>query len=75
MPSTAPDFLTATELAKLIGVQRKTVYAWSSSGTGPLVSILVKVGGRLGAWRSDYQLWRDAQLKLKPPAPDQRGAA
>jgi predicted DNA-binding transcriptional regulator AlpA len=68
------DFIAATELARLTGFERKSIYNWHSAGSGPLNSILVKVGGRLGCWRSDYEQWRDAQRRLKPAA-DQRPAA
>jgi predicted DNA-binding transcriptional regulator AlpA len=64
MLSDQPDFIAATELARLTGFQRKSIYNWHCAKSGPLKSILVKVGGRLGCWRSDYESWRDAQLKL-----------
>jgi predicted DNA-binding transcriptional regulator AlpA len=68
------DFISATELAVLTGFKRKSIYLWNCAGTGPLKPILVKVGGRLGAWRSDYEAWRDAQLKLKPAEPRSQAA-
>lgn len=58
------DFISAAELAKLTGFNRKTVYNQHSQGRGPLASILVKVGGRLGCWRADYEQWRDGQRRL-----------
>jgi hypothetical protein len=63
---TQSDFITVTELATLTGFEPKSLYNWHSAGTGPLFSILVKVGGRLGVWRADYEIWRDSQRKLKP---------
>jgi predicted DNA-binding transcriptional regulator AlpA len=74
MEPTQSDFIAATELATLVGVERKSIYNWHSAGSGPLNSILVKVGGRLGCWRSDYEQWRDSQRRLKPTA-EQRPAA
>jgi predicted DNA-binding transcriptional regulator AlpA len=68
------DFIPASELAKLIGVSRKTILNSRCSGTGPLTPILTKVGGRLGAWRADYEQWRDSQRRLKPET-EQRPAA
>lgn len=62
-----PDFLPVPELAKLTGFAAKGIYNQHSSGTGPLVPILAKVGGRLGAWRADYEIWRDSQRRLKAP--------
>jgi len=71
------DFIVAAELAELTGIRLKTLYNQNSSGTGPLAGILCKLGNKkLGAWRSDYEQWRDAQLKLKPaPATEQHAAA
>jgi predicted DNA-binding transcriptional regulator AlpA len=69
------DFIAVTELAQLTGFERKSLYNWHSTGTGPLAPIMTKVGGRLGAWRADYESWRDAQRKLKSPLPEQRPAA
>jgi predicted DNA-binding transcriptional regulator AlpA len=71
---TQSDFIPALELARLTSFEAKSIYNWHSAGTGPLSSILVKVGSRLGAWRSDYEAWRDAQRKLRPRAPKKAGA-
>jgi predicted DNA-binding transcriptional regulator AlpA len=71
-----PEFITVAELAKLTGFSPKTIYNWWSSKTGPLATILVKFGDRLGCWRADYETFRDQQRKLKPPAaPEQQSAA
>ena len=67
------DFIPLSELTQLTGLSKKTLYNVSSSGRGPMAEILSKLGGRLGSWRQDYELWRDAQRKL-PSAP-QRDAA
>ncbi len=68
MQTKQSDFITAAELASLTGFQLKSVYNWHSSNSGPLASILVKVGGRLGAWRADYETWRDSQRRLQSPS-------
>jgi hypothetical protein len=69
-----PDFIPISELAKLTCFEPKTLYNQHSTGAGPLAAILVRLGGRLGVWRADYELWRDAQRRLKP-ASEQRPAA
>jgi predicted DNA-binding transcriptional regulator AlpA len=58
------DFISATELAHLTGFARKSLYTWHSANSGPLVPILTKIGGRLGAWRHDYEAWKNAQRKM-----------
>ena len=63
------DFIDARELARLTGLSVKGLYNQRSTGVGPLAPILTKLGNRkLGAWRLDYEAWRDAQLRLKPQA-------
>src|ERR1700722_18244984 len=62
------DFISATELAVLTGCARKSIYTWHSSKSGPLAAILTKVGGRLGAWRDDYEMWKLSQRKMGPTA-------
>lgn len=59
-----PDFIPVDRLCHLTGYRLKTLYIAHSLGKGPLVPILTKLGGRLGAWRADYELWRDAQRKI-----------
>jgi len=61
------DFLPAIELERLTGVAVKTQYNVHYYGKGPLVEILTKCGGRLGAWRADYEIWRDSQRRLQSP--------
>jgi hypothetical protein len=75
MQSAQSDFLPVVELAKLTPFKPKGIYNQHSSGTGPLVPILTKVGGRLGAWRADYELWRDSQRRLKPVIEPDRATA
>jgi predicted DNA-binding transcriptional regulator AlpA len=58
------DFISATELASLTGFKLKSIHNWNSTGAGPLAPILVKLGGRLGCWRADYDLWVQSQRKL-----------
>lgn len=69
------DWIPAEQLERLTNVRLKTQYNQHSSGTGALAPILTKLGGRLGCWRSDYDVWRDAQLKLKPSKGVQRTVA
>ena len=66
------DFITLAELSALTGYSKKALYNASSSGRGPMVEILSKLGGRLGSWRADYELWRDAQRKLPSANPPER---
>lgn len=61
------DWIPSNELTELTGVPRRTLYNQHSTRTGALAPILTKFGGRLGAWRADYEVWKDAQRKLKPP--------
>jgi hypothetical protein len=60
-----PDFIRVNDLSGLTGVNIKTLYNAHCSGTGPLSEILTKMGGRLGAWRPDYQVWLNRQRKLR----------
>jgi predicted DNA-binding transcriptional regulator AlpA len=69
------DFLDATELSLLLGIPRRTLYNQKSSGSGPLAPILVKLGGRLGCWRADYDVWVQSQRKLSVPPTEHRSAA
>jgi hypothetical protein len=69
------DWISSDELEALTGVDRRTLYNQHSTGKGALAPILTKLGGRLGVWRADYVLWRDAQRRLKPPESEQRPAA
>lgn len=62
MPS---DFIPLIELSELVGVSRKTLYNQHSAGAGPLSPIMVKLGGRLGCWRDDYEVFKDSQRRIK----------
>ncbi len=62
------DFLPVPELARLTGFGRKAIYNQHCAGKGPLVPILTKLGGRLGAWREDYEAWKVSQRKFKEAA-------
>jgi len=53
-----------SELTQLTGYAAKTLYNSHTSGRGPLAVILCKLGGRLGAWRADYDQWLVSQRKL-----------
>ena len=59
------DFIPVAELARLTGFELRSVYHQHSTQHGPLVPILSKLGRKLGAWRADYEIWRDRQLKLR----------
>jgi predicted DNA-binding transcriptional regulator AlpA len=63
------DFLLIPELARRTGFEAKTFYNAHSSGTGPFAEILVKLGGRLGVWRADYDLLVTRNRRLKDTAP------
>jgi hypothetical protein len=69
------DFIPVSELARLTCVPLKSLYNEHSSGRGALAPILTKIGGRLGCWRADYDLWVASQRRLRSPAPEQRPAA
>lgn len=58
------DFIPAPELAKLTGRKLKTIYDDRYRGAGPLSSILTKFGGRVGAWRKDYDAFVEQQRRL-----------
>lgn len=62
------DFIPIAQLAQLTGRAVKTIQNERSTGRGPLTPILTKVGGRLGAWREDYETWRASQRKLSDAA-------
>lgn len=62
------DFIPVARLAELQALDRKSIYNQHSSRRGALVPILVKVGGRLGCWREDYECWKSQQRRLKPEA-------
>ena len=60
------DFIGVKELAALTGFAPKTIYFQHSTQHGALVPILSKLGRKLGAWRGDYETWRNKQRKLQP---------
>lgn len=60
------DFIGVKELAALTGFAPKTIYFQHSTQHGALVPILSKLGRKLGAWRGDYETWRNRQRKLEP---------
>ena len=59
------DFIGVKELAALTGFAPKTIYFQHSTQHGALVPILSKLGRKLGAWRGDYEAWRNKQRKLQ----------
>ena len=63
-----PDFLPVVTLEELTGTPVKTMYNAHSKGEGPLSEILTKLGGRLGAWRCDYEAYVASQRRLKDEA-------
>lgn len=69
---TEPDFIPAAKICELQCYAKKSLYHQFQTGEWPLAAILVKVGGRLGCWRTDYEQWLAAQRKL--PC-EQRGGA
>ncbi len=65
MSESTRDFLGVAELEGRTGYAAKTLYNSHSSGTGPLAEILTKLGGKVGAWRADYEIWIESQRRLK----------
>jgi nitrate reductase assembly molybdenum cofactor insertion protein NarJ len=63
-----PDFLPVVTLEELTRVPIKTLYNSHSKGSGPLSEILTKLGGRLGAWRCDYEAYVASRRRLKDAA-------
>jgi hypothetical protein len=60
------DFMVVPALAAATSFKPKSIYNQHSSGRGPLAPILVKVGGRLGCWRADYEAWKASQRRMIP---------
>lgn len=52
------DLLTVGELAKALGVEVCTVYAYNSNGTGPK---RYKVGKNIGYKKEDVQAWLESR--------------
>jgi hypothetical protein len=69
-----PDFLPLAILSQLTGYATSGLRNQHYSGKGPLAGILTRLGSKVGAWRPDYEAWRDAQRRLKS-ASEQRPAA
>jgi predicted DNA-binding transcriptional regulator AlpA len=61
------DFIDAADLARLLGCSVRGLYNAHRDKSGPFAPILTKLGKRVGAWRADYEEWREAQRKFKPP--------
>lgn len=55
--------LTAQDLAEACGVPLKTVYTWSSNGTGPR---RIRVGKHIRFRLADVEKWLDAQSAAPP---------
>jgi predicted DNA-binding transcriptional regulator AlpA len=66
------DFMLVPELEQATTFHRKSIYNMHSSGQGPLAPLLVKLGGKLGVFRTDYDAWLLAQRRIKPSAAEQR---
>lgn len=63
-----PDFMTADEVAKLLGIGRATVYAWASardSGVSVDAPAHYRFGERRVRWdRKDVMNWLQAQRRV-----------
>jgi hypothetical protein len=62
------SFMLVPEIEQETTFAKKSVYNMHSSGHGPLAEILCKVGGKLGCWREDFDIWKAARRRLKTPA-------
>ena len=58
------DFIFVSELSKRTGLPGGSIYNQHSSGRGALAPILVKLGGRLGCWREDYEAFKQSRRRL-----------
>lgn len=56
--------MQVSELSQETNYAPKSIYNQHSRRKGPLAPILVKVGGKLGAWRADYDIWVKSQRRL-----------
>ncbi|MDB6102559.1 MAG: hypothetical protein JWO52_2558 [Gammaproteobacteria bacterium] len=65
------DWIPVAELAKLTKRELKSLYNDHSARRGPFAKILVKLGGRLGCWRADYEALKAQQRRLPPDGADQ----
>ena len=58
-PAPAPALLRVPDLTEMLGVSRKTIWAWRRAGTFPEP---IRLGDRLIAWRpEDIDDWLEAQ--------------
>lgn len=64
----APAFIPVEELAKLSGYQKASIYDQHYKRRGALAPILTKFGGRLGAWRPDWERYVASQRRLPDAA-------
>jgi predicted DNA-binding transcriptional regulator AlpA len=62
----AHEFIPLVQLSELTGFAVTTLYNQHSSGKGVVAPILTRLGGRVGAWRPDYDQWVAMQRKLPP---------
>lgn len=62
------DWMPCEEISRETDYTRKALYNQHYTRRGSLAGILTKVGGRLGCWRADYEIWRDQQRKLRDAA-------
>ena len=58
------SFMPVRELSQETNYAPKSIYNQHSRGRGALAPILVKVGGKLGVWRADYDIWVKSQRRL-----------
>lgn len=68
MHNDASAFIPVDELSRLSGYSRASLYDQKYKGRGALAAILVKFGGRLGCWRSDWAAYVAAQRRLPDAA-------
>jgi hypothetical protein len=61
------DFMDLAELSQCSGLSQQTLYNQRHRG-GVLAPILTKFGGRIGAWRADWEVYKASQRRL-PAAP------
>lgn len=59
------ELLSTEDLADLLGVPVRTVYAWRRNGTGPRA---IRVGKHLRFRREDVERWLDAHADAPEPA-------
>jgi hypothetical protein len=63
------SFMPVQELSQETNYAPKSIYNQHSRGRGALAPILVKVGGKLGAWRADYDIWVKLQRRMNSEPP------